>query len=466
MNNLPNNSKSKSSDEKPQNFKSAKDEKLIQERQELAYFLEAFYPDLDEETINNLLEDTIGISVNNYNDEIDDLGFEESNDNEDTLIDGSINQIEILDKLSTKFNIVRNNSQEFNTEEIACGNLEIPGLRRESLGNSNSDIEKDLDTSTSSQIKSGKLPTKSMFGDLEYKKPLKKMNKVSGSVQGVLSEVFGELDLEEAEKLSKQFDNPDEAVVYVLNKENEKEINDKTKRKGKTVWKQIEPKIIIKPSDSKNILSKQKTPIILLKSKSSQTATIKINNEYLRHALFVKPEGLMAIDAKNFILDSRIDPKICSEYKNVYMKKREYYFQKASSSFRRRNNVGMNSGISAFYAEEGKKCDMKAKMWWMRSAYAFVEQQRMIRKDPYLIDLHGLRLAESVYIVRLELFVWYGNETEKAPKPRVGCEIITGSGTHSDRGIQVLHPVVGRILGNEGWKFKELSERYFVYDRE
>ncbi|OMJ28759.1 hypothetical protein AYI69_g1752 [Smittium culicis] len=59
-------------------------------------------------------------------------------------------------------------------------------------------------------------------------------------------------------------------------------------------------------------------------------------------------------EARQYVLDniSAIDSEFCKHNHSSYLKKRNYYYNKASDSFKGRNKIGMNTGISAYYSDE------------------------------------------------------------------------------------------------------------------
>ncbi|PVV01905.1 hypothetical protein BB560_003659 [Smittium megazygosporum] len=242
---------------------------------------------------------------------------------------------------------------------------------------------------------------------------------------------------------------------------------DGTKQK-KTNWVKLSPSISFVNSESSNskVAVKDNTDIgLLMKYKDIFNENrVFTSEDFEISATSLKSE--LASEAKQFVLENGIYNSKWKDIVGYLLSKRNLCYEKATDSFKKRKNAGMNSGISVFYSEQGRSFDLQLKIWRMREAYGLVELAKNRAQDPNFVDLHSLYLEESVHIARNELKNWYGTETEGVPKPRSVLKIVTGLGSHSKGGKSILNQVIGRILSAEGWKYMSDDGIFFISGQE
>ena len=87
---------------------------------------------------------------------------------------------------------------------------------------------------------------------------------------------------------------------------------------------------------------------------------------------------------------------------------RNEFFRKAAASYQRsKNKTEGEGGVAFYYAEEARKLDAKARELNMRAAKAFVHKKQMQQNDEYLLDLHGLTVAEAQVIIQEAVTQWW-----------------------------------------------------------
>lgn len=73
-----------------------------------------------------------------------------------------------------------------------------------------------------------------------------------------------------------------------------------------------------------------------------------------------------------------------------------------------------------------------------------------IKQGIHELDLHMLKVLEAIRVTQMFL---------KQSRGRCCCvRIITGRGLHSPDGIPKIKPEVQKLLGNRGYKFKEINK--------
>ncbi|KFH64077.1 hypothetical protein MVEG_09902 [Podila verticillata NRRL 6337] len=161
------------------------------------------------------------------------------------------------------------------------------------------------------------------------------------------------------------------------------------------------------------------------------------------------------LDASNADLyNDEDDPVWCRQRAHETLDQRNELFRKAARAYKEAKNKGVGmGGIAAFYADEGKKLDVQGKQWHMRAARAVVQQHRLESNDPYLVDLHGLTIAEAQTVVKEAVTQWFSRATMQAnriaAKP---LKIICGVGSHSKDRIARLYPTILNLLMKDGWR--------------
>ncbi|CAM0136427.1 unnamed protein product [Umbelopsis sp. WA50703] len=102
--------------------------------------------------------------------------------------------------------------------------------------------------------------------------------------------------------------------------------------------------------------------------------------------------------------------------------------------------------------------DVAAKAWNMRAARAIIREQRLLKNDDHLLDLHGLTVTEATELVKEGVNQWWSRSTMRAGRTKIKpLNIVTGLGKHSDHGQSRLYPTVLKLLTREGWKVDTLS---------
>ncbi|KAK3825309.1 MAG: hypothetical protein J3Q66DRAFT_396297 [Benniella sp.] len=145
------------------------------------------------------------------------------------------------------------------------------------------------------------------------------------------------------------------------------------------------------------------------------------------------------------------DSAWCRERAQELREQRNELFRKAAQMHRQSKGKGAGmGGISAYYADEGRKLDAMAKQWNMRAARAVIHHHRLGNNDPNLVDLHGLTIAEAHTVVIEAVTEWHSRSAKQsAPKP---LKIVCGRGSHSKNKIARLYPHVLNLLMKDGWR--------------
>ncbi|KAF9351844.1 hypothetical protein BGX34_000325 [Mortierella sp. NVP85] len=158
------------------------------------------------------------------------------------------------------------------------------------------------------------------------------------------------------------------------------------------------------------------------------------------------------LDKSNAELYSNDDDSAwCRERAQELREQRNELFRKAAQMHRQSKGKGAGmGGISAYYADEGRKLDAQMKQWNMRAARAVIHHHRLGNNDPNLVDLHGLTIAEAHTVVQEAVTEWYARSTKQsAPKP---LKIVCGIGSHSKNKVARLYPHVLSLLMKDGWR--------------
>lgn len=129
-----------------------------------------------------------------------------------------------------------------------------------------------------------------------------------------------------------------------------------------------------------------------------------------------------------------------------YRSLRNENFNKASAAYRKARSDPLMGGAAAFYAQEGRDYNVKAKSAMSATADCLVAQQSSSKQ----LDLHGIGVVDAVRIAREAVTAWW-HRVDKTGS-HAGFQIITGKGTHSEDGVARIRNAVGRMLIREGWK--------------
>ncbi|ORZ16288.1 hypothetical protein BCR42DRAFT_414733 [Absidia repens] len=186
------------------------------------------------------------------------------------------------------------------------------------------------------------------------------------------------------------------------------------------------------------------------------TATSSKNSD-----LPVIPEYLLINNQHSYTED---DPELCRMMAMDLIFNRNELFQKAAAAYRSsKNKKTGEQGVAFFYSDEARQLDTKAREWNMRAARAYVRDKRLITNDDHLLDLHGLTVSEAQTLVREGLTQWWSrSQIQMARRKIQPLRIITGTGTHSERGQARLLPSIQKLLRNEGWLFDVTHPGCFV----
>ncbi|OLY79321.1 hypothetical protein AYI68_g6612 [Smittium mucronatum] len=181
----------------------------------------------------------------------------------------------------------------------------------------------------------------------------------------VVSDMFPEIDTNLLLDACKKFPNTDQVVEYII-KNIEVYANYKARpqpakkpQPKKKEWSRIDANIVTKSSES--------VPVAKKHDESSGTIVIggkDIANKPLISPMMHTSNKFQSVDlsdadiadARNYVHHNicAIDYEFCKHNHDSYLRKRNYFYEKASSSFKGRNKKGMSSGISSYYAEEAR----------------------------------------------------------------------------------------------------------------
>ncbi|CAO3587031.1 unnamed protein product [Absidia cylindrospora] len=175
----------------------------------------------------------------------------------------------------------------------------------------------------------------------------------------------------------------------------------------------------------------------------------------------VIPEYLLINNQHSYTED---DPELCRMMAMDLIFDRNALFQKAAAAYRSsKNKKTGEQGVAFFYSDEARQLDTKAREWNMRAARAYVRDKRLTTNDDHLLDLHGLTVSEAQTLVKEGLTQWWSrSQIQMARRKIQPLRIITGTGTHSERGQARLLPSIQKLLRNEGWLFDVTHPGCFV----
>ncbi|CAO3608579.1 unnamed protein product [Mucor hiemalis] len=187
-----------------------------------------------------------------------------------------------------------------------------------------------------------------------------------------------------------------------------------------------------------------------LKKMAKESEFIRVKRK--KNEIPVIPEYLLMNNQKDYIED---DPEECRDIAMQLILERNELFRKAAAAYRQAKNKGPEGGIAFFYSDTARQIDSRAKDWNMRAARATVRRHRIRHNDEYLLDLHGLTVAEAQVLIKEGVTQWWSRSqmqsTHRQFKP---LKIITGVGKHSQYGESKLLPATTKLLKREGWLFE------------
>lgn len=138
----------------------------------------------------------------------------------------------------------------------------------------------------------------------------------------------------------------------------------------------------------------------------------------------------------------------------LYTALRDNALTNASSAYRRGRSDHLMGGAAAYYADQARDFNVRAKSAQVAAADAHVASQSSKTE----LDLHGVDVKNAVRIAKAGVARWWDGLGEVKATGRVGTyTIVTGLGRHSVDGRARLGPAVMRILIAEGWKVSAWS---------
>jgi hypothetical protein len=134
--------------------------------------------------------------------------------------------------------------------------------------------------------------------------------------------------------------------------------------------------------------------------------------------------------------------------------RRNNLFNQASAAWRKSKSNPLMSGAAAYYSDEGRACDYKAKS----ANSAAADQLAALQSTASQVDLHGIGVVDGVRIARERLTAWWASWGSH----NGGYTIVVGKGNNSEGGVARLGPAVVRMLVKEGWKIRVESGAVIV----
>jgi hypothetical protein len=132
-----------------------------------------------------------------------------------------------------------------------------------------------------------------------------------------------------------------------------------------------------------------------------------------------------------------------------HIQTRDAAFSQARAAYRKGKSDPLMGGAAAYYSQEGRDADARARQAVSAAADRLVEVQSWNG----VVDLHGVGVEDAKRIVRERVTGWW-HELGRDGSRSVGAgyRIVTGVGNHSEGGVGKLGPAVGKMLIREGWK--------------
>lgn len=131
-----------------------------------------------------------------------------------------------------------------------------------------------------------------------------------------------------------------------------------------------------------------------------------------------------------------------------YIQARDAAFSQAHAAYRKGKSDSLMGGAAAYYSQEGRDADARARRALSAAADRLAERQSW--KDG--IDLHGVTVEDAKRIAREKVTGWWHELGRDGQGVGAGYRIVTGVGNHSEGGVGKLGPAVGKMLIREGWK--------------
>lgn len=129
----------------------------------------------------------------------------------------------------------------------------------------------------------------------------------------------------------------------------------------------------------------------------------------------------------------------------AYRQQRNEFYAKAAAAHRRGNTSNGLGAVAAYYSQQGRDLNVKARTADTAAADALAASQ----STAHSIDLHGMSVRDATRVCKERVAAWWVNE--KGRTAQTGFQCITGQGHHS-RGGERIGPSVGKMLVREGWR--------------
>ena len=132
-----------------------------------------------------------------------------------------------------------------------------------------------------------------------------------------------------------------------------------------------------------------------------------------------------------------------------HIQNRDTAFSQARAAYRKGKSDPLMGGAAAYYSQEARDADARARQALSAAADKLVEMQSWKGG----LDLHSVGVEDAKRIVREKVTGWW-HELGRHGNHGVGSgyRIVTGVGNHSEGGVGKLGPAVGKMLIREGWK--------------
>lgn len=136
---------------------------------------------------------------------------------------------------------------------------------------------------------------------------------------------------------------------------------------------------------------------------------------------------------------------------------RDEAFSQARAAYRKGKSDPLMGGAAAYYSQEARDADARARQALSAAADKLVEMQSWKGG----LDLHGVTVDDAKRIAREKVTGWWHELGRDGQGVGAGYRIVTGLGNHSEGGVGKLGPAVGKMLIREGWKV-QVGNGYLV----
>ncbi|EMR08212.1 hypothetical protein PNEG_03381 [Pneumocystis murina B123] len=165
-------------------------------------------------------------------------------------------------------------------------------------------------------------------------------------------------------------------------------------------------------------------------------------------------------------LDNSSDDMIHTDYNleeckanlSTFIFNRNHAFKEAAKAYRKAKTQGLYRDIVTYYSKKAQEYNSKVKLWNMRAKMCMIQNSL----PSYLIDLHGLTIAEAIPLVKKAVAQWWSHEQKLQTDIPTPLEIITGAGLHSKNKLPKIKPSILQLLNKEGWLIEEKPGKIIV----